>query len=86
MAIIVNFDYLNTIFSQSVIFYFSAQQAVAAEQSLETLQNSGQLQAPVVTEILPATQFYMAEEYHQRYFEKHGMSAGVCRTWPNGMG
>ncbi|MDH5480654.1 MAG: peptide-methionine (S)-S-oxide reductase MsrA [Nitrosomonas sp.] len=60
---------------RSVIFYFSPNQAVVAKLSLQALQQSNQLQATVVTEVLPATRFYLAEEYHQRYFEKHGLGS-----------
>ena len=41
-----------------------------------TLQKSGQLQGVVVTEITMATKFYMAEDYHQQYFEKRDPSPG----------
>lgn len=58
---------------RSVIFFCTPQQEDIARQSMNTLQQSGRLQAPIVTEILPATHFYKAEEYHQRYFEKHGL-------------
>lgn len=57
---------------RSAIFTHSAEQAVTAKTSLAELQASGQLRRPVVTEIMPATEFYPAEEYHQRYLEKHG--------------
>lgn len=57
---------------RSAIFTHSAEQAVTAKSSLTDLQASGQLRRPVVTEIVPATEFYPAEEYHQRYLEKHG--------------
>jgi peptide-methionine (S)-S-oxide reductase len=57
---------------RSAIFTHSVAQAVTAKASLAELQASGQLRRPVVTEIVPATEFYPAEEYHQRYLEKHG--------------
>ncbi|HEV3259003.1 MAG TPA: peptide-methionine (S)-S-oxide reductase MsrA [Gemmataceae bacterium] len=57
---------------RSVIFYHSPAQKAAAEASRDMLQNSGRYQRPVVTEVTPASEFYRAEEYHQRYLEKHG--------------
>ncbi len=59
---------------RSAIFTHSPEQAAAAEKSKETLEASGRLRRPVVTEITPASVFWKAEEYHQRYFEKHGLS------------
>ena len=44
----------------------------AAEVSISALNKSGKYKKPVATQILPATSFYRAEEYHQRYFEKNG--------------
>ncbi len=58
---------------RSVIFYFTPEQQAAARESRNRLQNSGRWQDPVVTEILPATRFYVAEEYHQNYFNKRGI-------------
>lgn len=58
---------------RSVIYFFTPEQAVLAKESKHQLQNSDRWQNPVITEILPATQFYIAEEYHQNYFKKHGM-------------
>lgn len=58
---------------RSVIFFYSPQQEVAAKLSRDALQQSGHWRDPIVTEILPATKFYPAEEEHQRYFEKHGL-------------
>jgi len=57
---------------RSAIFTHSAEQSVTAKASMAELQASGQLSRPVVTEIVPATEFHPAEEYHQRYLEKHG--------------
>lgn len=59
---------------RSVIFYHSPEQETGAKRSMKALNESGQLQRPVVTQIVPAGQFYKAEEYHQRYFRKMGMA------------
>ena len=58
---------------RSAIFFFTPEQEMAAKESMNRLQNSGQRQDPVVTSILPASQFYDAEEHHQNYFNKHGI-------------
>ena len=63
---------------RSAIFFHDSAQEEAARMSKETLQNSGRYQTPVTTEIVPATTFYRAEEYHQRYLEKQGRTA--CRV------
>lgn len=57
---------------RSAIFTHSAEQEQSARRSLAALEASGQLRRPVVTQIVPASVFYPAEEYHQRYLEKHG--------------
>jgi len=56
---------------RSIIFYHDEQQRLAAEASKEALEQSGRLTSPVVTEIEPAGDFWPAEEYHQRFFEKN---------------
>jgi len=58
---------------RSAIFYHDAGQMEAAIASAETEQQSRKRQ--IVTQITPATAFYRAEEYHQRYLEKHGHAA-----------
>ncbi|MDH3346328.1 MAG: peptide-methionine (S)-S-oxide reductase MsrA [Kiritimatiellaceae bacterium] len=60
---------------RSAIFYHSSEQKEIAEQSKVDLDASGRLKRPVATEIVPASTFYRAEEYHQRYFEKNGEPA-----------
>ena len=57
---------------RSVIFYYSPEQKAAALASKEQLLQSGRYKREIMTEIVPASTFYRAEEYHQQYFEKHG--------------
>jgi peptide-methionine (S)-S-oxide reductase len=63
---------------RSVIFYHSPEQKAAAEASKEKLGKSGKYKQPIVTEIEAATTFWPAEDYHQQYLEKRGMSS--CHT------
>ncbi len=58
---------------RSVIFTTTPEQKKAAELSKARLESSGEFKNPIVTQIEPAAAFYKAEEYHQRYYEKHGM-------------
>jgi peptide-methionine (S)-S-oxide reductase len=60
---------------RSVIFYHTAEQKAAAQASKEKLEKSGRYKKPIVTEIVPATTFWRAEEYHQQYLEKRGKSS-----------
>lgn len=59
---------------RSVIFYSDEDEREAAEESKRRLDESGQLGRPVVTQIVPAAEFYRAEEYHQRYYERMGIA------------
>jgi peptide-methionine (S)-S-oxide reductase len=58
---------------RSAVFTHDAEQERLAVASRDERQNV--VARPIVTEILPASAFYDAEEYHQRYFEKHGGAA-----------
>lgn len=69
---------VGTQYRSAILFYTPEQEAVA-RASKTKLQQSGRWREPIVTEITPATEFYPAEEYHQRYFEKRGI-AGHCHT------
>jgi peptide methionine sulfoxide reductase msrA/msrB len=60
---------------RSIIFFHNAEQQKAAIKSREGFQ--AHLNRPIITEIIPATVFYKAEEYHQRYLEKRGTKS--CR-------
>lgn len=64
---------------RTAIFTHGAEQERIAQASKERLGKSGKFRRPVVTEIVPAPVFYMAEDYHQQYFEKRGM-APVCHV------
>jgi len=57
---------------RSVIFYHNEKQKQIAEKSKNKQQKTGKYQKPIVSEITPAKEFYPAEEYHQKYLEKHG--------------
>jgi len=58
---------------RSAIFFHTPEQEQAALASKARAQ--GKFRKPIVTEITPAPEFYRAEEYHQKYFQKHGGAA-----------
>jgi peptide-methionine (S)-S-oxide reductase len=64
---------------RSAIFYHNEEQEATARASKEHVQHSGRYRKPIVTEITPASAYYPAEEYHQNYYEKHGV--GNCKLW-----
>ena len=59
---------------RSAIFFHDEKQKDVAEKSKQTLDSSGVFNNPIITQIVPAPIFYAAEEYHQKYFKKHGLS------------
>lgn len=59
---------------RSAIFYHSPEQETAAKASKARLAASGVHRNEIVTEIVPAAEFYRAEEYHQQYLEKRGLA------------
>ena len=61
---------------RSAIFFTTPEQEAIARASAEHLAKSGKLSGPISTEIALAAPFYPAEEYHQKYFAKHG--GGSC--------
>jgi peptide methionine sulfoxide reductase msrA/msrB len=77
---------------RTAIFYHNEEQRRAAQESKARLGRSGKYQAAVATEILPAAEFYPAEEYHQDFHRKNpehyrrykrgsGREAYLERTW-----
>lgn len=59
---------------RSAVFFHTPEQKELAAKSKEALEKSGKYKNKIVTEITPVSEFYRAEEYHQRYLEKHGKS------------
>jgi peptide-methionine (S)-S-oxide reductase len=64
---------------RTAIFYENEEQKRAALASREALAASGDLKAPIVTEIVAATEFYPAEEYHQDYYRKRDIEYQIYR-------
>ena len=64
---------------RSVIFYHSEEQKRVAETSKKRLSESGRFSRPIVTEILPASAFYPAEDYHQDYYKKQPLRYKLYR-------
>jgi peptide methionine sulfoxide reductase msrA/msrB len=64
---------------RSAIFYHDEEQRRLAEKSRDTLTKSGRFTKPVVTEIIPFTQFYEAEDYHQDYYKTHSLKYNFYR-------
>lgn len=63
---------------RSAVFYHDEAQKQAAEAKIAALNAEGRFRRPIVTRVEPASTFYRAEEYHQRYLEKRGR--GSCST------
>ena len=59
---------------RSAIFVHSPEQEQAAVVSKEELERSQRYRRPIVTQIVPAPEFYRAEDYHQQYLEKRGLA------------
>jgi peptide-methionine (S)-S-oxide reductase len=56
---------------RSAIFYHTPEQQAIAAQVIEELTAAQLWKSPIVTEIVPLTTFYRAEDYHQGYFQQH---------------
>ena len=65
---------------RSVIFYRNSEQKELAEISKKAMEASGRFTQPIVMEILPATEFYPAEEYHQDYYIKNPLRYAYYRN------
>ncbi|MBI2139935.1 peptide-methionine (S)-S-oxide reductase MsrA [Candidatus Woesearchaeota archaeon] len=63
---------------RSAIFYHDKKQKKAAEAFIKKLESSKRFNKPIATELTKAPAFYPAEEYHQKYFEKHPAKRFLC--------
>ena len=59
---------------RSAIFFHTPEQEETANASMQIVAENGFRKDPIVTQIYAAKPFYRAEEYHQRYYEKHGIN------------
>ncbi|UCD36114.1 MAG: peptide-methionine (R)-S-oxide reductase MsrB [Nitrospiraceae bacterium] len=66
---------------RTAIFYHNEEQKRLAEASLEELRRSGRYDKLIVTQILPASTFYRAEDYHQDYYKKNPLRYKFYRYW-----
>lgn len=57
---------------RSIIFYHSPEEEKIAHKIKDKLEKSKKFRHAIVTEIIPAKEFYPAEDYHQRYLQKRG--------------
>lgn len=78
---------------QPAIFVHDEQQRLEAEASKKELAASGRFKKPIVTAVLPAKEFYPAEAYHQKYYQKNsphynaykagsGRAGFIEKSWP----
>ena len=63
---------------RSAVFVHSPEQEAAAKASKAALEAAGRFRRPIVTQIVPAVEFWRAEEYHQQYLAKRGIRS--CHT------
>ncbi|HEX9373853.1 MAG TPA: peptide-methionine (S)-S-oxide reductase MsrA [Roseiflexaceae bacterium] len=64
---------------RSAIFYHTPEQRAVAEQVIDELNRAQIWGAPIVSEVAPFQEFYIAEDYHQEYFDRNG-SQPYCRA------
>jgi peptide-methionine (S)-S-oxide reductase len=62
---------------RSIAFYRTPQEKTIIEKQIQALKVSGQYSRPIVTEVVPFTKFWKAENYHQDYIERHPNSSYV---------
>lgn len=64
---------------RSAIFFTTPEQQRAAQAAVAALNASGRLRKPVATQIVPLAEYWVAEDYHQQYYEKQGIGRASGR-------
>jgi methionine-S-sulfoxide reductase len=64
---------------RSAVFTYNHEQEIQAKESIDEFQ--GRFKRPIVTEVVPATTFWPAEAYHQRYTERTGRGGCHVANW-----
>lgn len=64
----------------TAVYYFDEEQKKVAEERIKIIDESGTFEQPVVTEVLPAKEFYLAEDYHQDYYKKQSAAYQTYST------
>jgi peptide-methionine (S)-S-oxide reductase len=64
---------------RSAVFTYSGEQELQAKESIQKFQD--RFRRPIVTEVVPASTFWPAEAYHQRYTERTGMGGCHVANW-----
>ncbi len=59
---------------RSAIFYHTQKQSELAKSTINSLEKTNLFSRPIITQVVAATKFYQAEEYHQKYFDKNGIN------------
>jgi len=65
---------------RSAIFFTTPEQEAEAKASKAALEKSRRYSKPIVTQIVPASTFFQAEDYHQQYLEKRGLASCHIKT------
>ena len=64
---------------RTAIFYHTPEQKTAAQAAIKRLTDAKKFSRPIATQVVPAVEFYPAEDYHQQYFAKKGITKSCHR-------
>jgi len=63
---------------RSIVFYNDADQKKIGEKLINSLNRAQVYESPISTDLVMTKNFYLAEDYHQQYYEKHGLVEPIC--------